>query len=93
MIPDLDQQFHQRADAVIALANEQLAQAAPGQVSASCMYATARFNAWVSARGAGSGAGLAAAKADTIDYFVQQYRAMLEENLDWYIANFPSRDP
>ena len=31
---------------------------------------------------------MAAAKDETIKYFVEQYRLMLEENLDDYITNF-----
>lgn len=91
MISDLDKPFHDRADAVIALANAQLAEASAGQVSASCLFAAARFNAWTSARRCGSGPAMAAAKAETLDYFLDQYRTMLESNLDWYIANFPER--
>lgn len=91
MISDLDQQFHDRADAVIQLANAQLADAPAGNVSASCLYAAARFNAWTSARKFPSGMLMAASKAETLDYFVAQYRAMLEENLDWYIRAFPDQ--
>ncbi len=54
------------------------------------MYATARFNAWLTACGHSGEATLAAAKQETLDYFVAQYRLMLEENLDDYIANFAS---
>lgn len=88
---DLDTSFLQRADAVIALANAQLAEATPAQASASTLYAAARFNAWNSARRCGSGPAMAAVKQETLDYFLEQYRVMLEEHLDWYIANFPER--
>jgi len=46
------------------------------------MYATARFNAWVSALGFSSGQEMASARQETIEYFVKEYRLMLEENLD-----------
>lgn len=46
-----DPTFFDRADAHIRLANEQLGDISRGKASASMMYATARFNAWVSARG------------------------------------------
>ncbi len=88
MAKDVDDRFYDRADEVIALANQQLRDSTRGKVSASCMYATARFNAWVSANGFTSGAGMDAAKDETIDYFVKEYRAMLEENLSDYIGNF-----
>jgi hypothetical protein len=84
----VDEDFYNRADAVIRLANDQLSDMSRGNVSASCMYATARFNAWVSACGHGSAEDMAAAKKETLEYFVRQYRAMLEENLDDYIDNF-----
>ena len=47
-------------------------------------YATARFNAWVTACGWNSAQELSDAKAEAIEYFVKEYRGMLEENLDDY---------
>ena len=52
------------------------------------MYSVVRFNAWVSASGFDSGEEMAAAREEIIEYFSTQYRMMLEENLDNYIANF-----
>jgi hypothetical protein len=52
------------------------------------MYATSRFNAWVSACGFESGEQMAASREQTLKYFCDQYRLMLEENLDDYIKNF-----
>lgn len=86
--PEVDETFFARADAHIDLSNEQVRDKRPGKVSASMMYATARFNAWVSACGFRSGPEMAKARQETIEYFVQQYRLMLEENLDDYIKNF-----
>jgi hypothetical protein len=88
VVTDIDKDFYKRADAVIHLANDQLSDFSRGKVSASCMYATARFNAWVTACGHGSAEDMAAAKDETLDYFTKQYRAMLEENLNDYIENF-----
>lgn len=90
MSADVDDGFYCRADAVIDLANDQLAGVSSGKVSASCMYATARFHAWVSACGFESSADMLAAKDETVDYFVEQFRAMLQENLDDYITHFES---
>jgi hypothetical protein len=59
-----------------------------GKVSASMMYATSRFNAWVGACNCESAGELAAAREQAIEYFVKQYREMLIENLDQYIRNF-----
>lgn len=86
-----DDSFHARADAHIQLSNEQICEdATPGKVSASMMYATARFNAWLSACGWRNGEEMAAAKDKTIEYFLGEYRKMLNENLDDYIENFQS---
>ena len=88
MVTEIDNNFYKRADAVINLANEQLDEVPIGKVSASCMYATARFNAWVSACGHASSEEMASAKDETVEYFTRQYRAMLTENIDDYITNF-----
>jgi hypothetical protein len=45
-------EFWERADAVIDLANQQCRDAPRSQVSASLLYAAARFNAYVAALGA-----------------------------------------
>lgn len=52
------------------------------------MYATARFNAWISACDWENGKEMAKDKDGAIEYFISEYRKMLEENLDDYIKNF-----
>jgi hypothetical protein len=84
----VDDDFYQRADAFIDLANEQGTVAAPPLVSASLMFAAARFNAWLSATGFASGEAMRAARDARIAHFTDEYRAMLEENMDGYIQNF-----
>ena len=82
----MDQDFYRRADEHISLSNQQIANDVSfGKVSASTLFATARFNAWVSACGWDSKEELQKAKEDTLDYFVAEYRKMLEENLDDYL--------
>jgi hypothetical protein len=89
MSKEADDAFYSRADAHIQLSNNQLAdEPGRGKVSASMMYAVARFNAWVSANGFESSEDMAKARAETLEYFVTQYTLMLEENLDDYINNF-----
>jgi hypothetical protein len=73
---------------LIHLANDQLKDTTGGKVSASFMYALARFNAWVTACGFNSADELRAAQDETVEYFVVQYRAMLIENLNDYGTNF-----
>ena len=87
-IAELDPQFFNRADAHIDLSNSQIGDVNPGKVSASMMYATARFNAYVSWIGFDKGTDMAEARDETIRYFVEQYQIMLAANLDDYINNF-----
>lgn len=88
---EVDDEFYERADAHIHLSNDQINEKVTmGKVSASNMYVTARFNAWVSACGRNNGQEMAASKQETLKYFVAEYRKMLEENLDDYIENFES---
>ena len=89
MAADIDEDFYTRADSFIDLANEHAATgAARDNVSTSFMYASTRFNAWVSATGFSSGGELHAAKPARIAFLVEQYRMMLEENMDSYIKHF-----
>lgn len=90
-VQNTDDKFYERADAHIQLSNAQISgYVAKGKVSASMMYATARFNSWVSACGWNSAEEMAAAKEETIEYFLTEYRKMLDENMDDYINNFQS---
>ena len=83
-------EFFGRADEHIHLANEQCGRAGRGTVSASFLYGASRFNAWNSACNAGSRTQLQGERDRIIDYFVGEYRKMLTENLDDYIANYDS---
>ena len=83
-----DDNFYNRADEHINLSNEQLKEISRGKVSASMMYAVARFNAWVSASGFENPEQMQEAREDTIKYFIAEYKKMLEDNLDDYIENF-----
>ncbi len=88
MSDDTDDQFYARADAHIDLSNVQLKDVGAGKVSASMMYANARFAAWLSATWCGSGEEMTAKRGENIDYFVTQFRAMLEEKHDDYAGHF-----
>jgi hypothetical protein len=85
---DADHDFFDRAHEHLRVANEQLSGVSQGQVSASMLYACARFNAWVSASSRDSATDLKGAYGETIEYFVAQYRKMLVKNLDDFVANF-----
>ena len=85
----LDEKFFERADAHIALANGHVNQQThPDHVSNSFMYAASRFNAWLSALGFEDGETMRQKKQELLDYFVGQYKTMLEEHLDDYADNF-----
>lgn len=84
----MDDNFYDRADEHISLSNDQLKEATIGSVSASMMYSVARFNAWVSACDWSNGQEMKESKEKTVNYFVEQYRKMLQENIDDYISNF-----
>ena len=84
----VDDNFYDRADEHIHLSNEQLKTTDQGKVSTSMMFSVARFNAWISATGYQSQDQMRQAKQEMLDYFVTEYKKMLDENLDDYIDNF-----
>lgn len=89
MSTSTDQAFYDRADAHINLANGQIGSREDlGKVSASMTFATTRFNAWMSARSFKSGEEMKAAREELLKYFCEQYRMMLEDNLDEHIERF-----
>ena len=83
-----DPTFFNRADSFIHLANEHCSNIGRGKVSASLLYSSARFQAWNAVTWSKSSAEAQSKRQETIEYFVEQYRSMLEENLDDYIKNF-----
>lgn len=88
MADPFDDAFYKRADAHIHLANEQAEGASQEMVNTSMMFASARFCAFLSARGFQSGEAMGAKREETVDYFVSGFRQLLEGNLDAYIKNF-----
>ncbi|ANI33561.1 hypothetical protein AA098_08725 [Pseudomonas sp. JY-Q] len=73
-----DQAFYDRADAHIELANQQIEK----------FEDLGKVSAWMSARSFKSGAELGAAREEILKYFCDQYRMMLEDNLDEHIEHF-----
>ncbi len=81
--------FVKRADEHIFLANDQMSEeVSPGEVSASFMFGAARFNAWVAACEFESKEAMSDAKAEVMEYFVKEYKQMLEQHLDSHIETF-----
>lgn len=85
---NLDSRFWERADEVIQMANKQCSKDKPSIVSASLLYATARFNAFIVASNVIDVTEMKLDKERAISYFSEQYRKMLTENLDDHIKNF-----
>lgn len=83
-----DEDYYDRADEIIHLANDQCNDASKGKVSSSLLFATARFNAYVLSSTTSSVEELIERKQEAIDYFLEQYKIGLEDNLDDYINNY-----
>ena len=85
----LDEKFYERADSHIALANGHInANIHPGMASNSLMFGASRFNAWVAAAGFTNGEDMKKEKKEILEFFTNQYKLMLEENLDNYAENY-----
>lgn len=84
----IDEHFYQRADELINLANKQSENIDHSRVSASMMFACARFNAFMTATKAEDKTHLADSNHLILDYFVKEYEKMLKQNLEEYIENF-----
>lgn len=86
---DRNNGFLKRADAHIALANEQLDQGlTQGDISASFMYGSARFSAWMAASSFETAEDMKAEKEKIVEYFMKEYKLALEEHIDNHIENF-----
>ena len=83
-----DEAFWTVADGFINLANEQNKTIDRGTVAAGFLYAAARFNAFVIASQCGDKQAFETEKAAAIDYFVNQYKIGLTENIADYSTNF-----
>jgi hypothetical protein len=87
-----DKQFWDLADSFIQLANTHLNEAKPSKVSASALFAAARFNAFVIAAATESKEQLIVEKEAAIAYFLGQYEKMLRENLDEHLARYDQQN-
>lgn len=86
--PKIDEDFFDRADSFIHLANEHIQSQGPAKIGAAFLFAASRFNAWNCARSFASGELMKEARTEALDSFTSQFRAMLEDNYDDYVANF-----
>lgn len=84
----MDKDFFKRTDAFIKVANELTKDHDLGKVSASMLYAAARFNAFIVASSAENKEEADRNKVEAIDYFTSQYRSMLLANMNDYIDKY-----
>ena len=77
-----DEQFWDLADSFINLANEHCSAVPRSRVSATLLYAAARFNAFVVASNTTNQEQLASEKEEAIAYFLGEYEKMLRANLN-----------
>jgi hypothetical protein len=83
-----DKQFWDLADSFIQLANTHLNEVKPSRVSASALFAAARFNAFVITAATENKAQLIAEKESAIAYFLAEYEKMLRENIDEHLSRY-----
>ena len=81
-------EFWERADQVIALANEQCMHSGGNEVATSLLYAAARFNAFFVASKSNDVAKMQEEKEGAVAFFTEQYKRMLTDNFNDYITNF-----
>lgn len=87
---DTEQAFYDRATEMIKLANKQNqnTEIKTGEVSASFMYAVARYNAWFGSTSFETKEQMQSKKQEMMDYYLERYKEMLEGNLNDYIEHF-----
>jgi len=83
-----DKEFYEMADAFIAVANGQSGKVEQGKVSAAFLYAAARFNTFLVASASDSAEQFSSRKEDAMEYFVAEYKKMLDEHFSDYTNNF-----
>ncbi len=86
-----DKAFWDLADSFIQLANSHLDKEKPSRVSSSALFASARFNAFIIATAAENKAQLIAEKESAISYFLEQYEAMLRENIEEHLSRYDEK--
>jgi len=83
-----DKEFYELADAHIALCNTHMGKVKPAKVSASMLFAAARFNAFVIYASSENKAQFLLEKESAITYFMQEYEKYLRENVDEHLSRY-----
>jgi len=81
-------EFYEAADEFIALANKLAKNAPAGNISASFLYAAARFNTFIAASGAKDADEFAKQQRQSKAYFLDEYEKMLNEHYADYLQNY-----
>ncbi len=79
-----NQQFRQFADAFIDVANNHIEEADSSFVASSMLYGTSRFCSFVVASGCKNAEELEANTEGAIEFFTNEFKRMLSENLEEY---------
>lgn len=74
---DDDRAFYDLADRFVELANEQSRSDEPPRISAAFLFAASRYNAFLAREIARAGR----SREELLEYFVDQYRRVLEQNM------------
>jgi hypothetical protein len=83
-----DKEFYELANDFIELANRHGQNLDKGKISAAFLYAAARFNTFVVASSAENTQQMESFKERALEYFVNEYKKMLEEHFTDYAENF-----
>lgn len=81
---DIDKEFRRMVDSFINLANEHGEKGERENVGMALLYAAARYNSFVVSSHAGTLEDYDASREKANEFFLDQYRKMLTENLDDY---------
>ena len=81
---EINAQFRKIADAFIDLANDKSNDFNRENVSLAMLYAAARFNAYIVTAHAANVEDFDRDRQAAFDFFIDEYRRMLEENLNQY---------
>ena len=88
MANDVPPEFYDCVDKFIHLANEMTGEHGTTRVSAVILFAAARYNAHCMLA---QDPDLLQNRAKAIEYFLEQYRMMLDDNIDW-LTRLQSKD-
>ena len=85
---DNDKKFREMADAFIAEANKLSKNENLAMVSASFLYAAARFNIFLVAASSGSANEFESKKENSLNALMAEFKKMLEDHFENYKENF-----